>query len=223
MSDHLSLWEGLAGGADKADAVREHLGFLCEDDRDRALLDTLMKQFAGAEIAGDQLLLKFQYVEYSDEIAEVECFPPFSDDPAGAPESWAAFAQVHNGMSFESLGGGYFSFNGLDDEGKPVSGNWEPGALTDAEEENEDFLTSLSDAGFGPDDTAGVLDVGQNWIISHPGENNDLDEPMLYFVSHEDCQAVGIDKATKLTMGQVYLRLMVQFICDAEQFEEVYA
>ncbi|GAA0732270.1 hypothetical protein GCM10009430_45310 [Aquimarina litoralis] len=213
------MWHHLIEKQDPM-SIREHLSFMTKNKEDEEILDLIIAQFLKAEISNDQLLLTFQHKEYEDEEVILECNAPFETEKG--PKSWIEVAKIHNGISWESLGGGYLGFNGIQAGGSAIEQSWEYYFLEEAEEENEEFITSLKDNGYGIEDTEGVIDYGQNWVIAHPGKMNQLGEPTLYFVSHGDCEAVLIEEAQNLEMGQVLLRVIAEYILDADYFSETY-
>ncbi|WP_299442434.1 hypothetical protein [uncultured Aquimarina sp.] len=214
------MWKHLIGGQENKEVIREHLSFMIKNEEDRTILDNIITQFLKAEVQNNQLLLTFQHAEYDDEEVILECQAPLIAKKG--PTSWLDLAKVHNGISWESLGGGYLGFNGIQKNGFAVEQSWEYEALEEAEEENAEFINSLKEAGFTVADTEGILDYGQNWVIAHPGQMNKLGEPTLYFVSHGDCEAVLIKEALDLEMKQIVLRVIAEYILDADYFSETY-
>jgi len=153
----------------------------------------------------------------------VEFGPPYAGDTGGAPRSVGEVVRTHNGIGWESLGGGGFGFIGFYDDGCFVGGGgWEPEALTEAPEENRVFLDQLDAAALTPADVVSPSDYGQNWLIWHPVEKNVHGEPVVYFVSHGDCVATPVTRARDLTFGPLLLAVMVQEILGEEVLDEVY-
>ncbi|MBW1295030.1 hypothetical protein [Aquimarina litoralis] len=212
------MWQHLIDKQDK-NIIREHLSFMIKNKEDEKILDLIIAQFLKAEIDSNKLLLTFRSEAYDEEVV-LECNAPFETEKG--PKSWIEVSKVHNGISWESLGGGYLGFNGIQEGGSAIEQSWEYYFLEEAEEENEEFITSLKDNGYGIEDTEGIIDYGQNWVIAHPGKINQLGEPTLYFVSHGDCEAVLIEEAQNLEMGQVLLRVIAEYILDEDYFEETY-
>jgi hypothetical protein len=222
MSDHLTVWKAIVDSADQRAAVARHLRVLTASDKDRELLDRLMERFRRAEVSDsdNQLHLVFESVE-SDECV-VECSAPYSGPDGDVPPSMLAVARVHNGMGWEYGGGGGIGFDGIS-EGGVCGGGWESDALTDAEDENAEFLGRLAAAGLDARDVPSPGDYGQNWLIWDPTDRNALGEPVLYFVSHGDCIAQPVTEARDLPYGSQLLRLMVQDILDETMFSAVYS
>jgi len=214
------MWEHLIGGQENKDAIRKHLSFMIKNEEDRTILDNIIKQFLKAEVENGQLLLTFQHAEYDDEEVLLECQAPFIAEKG--PTSWIDLAKVHNGISWESLGGGYLGFNGIQENGCAIDQSWDYSYLEEAEEENEEFINSLKENGYGVEDTEEIIGYGQNWVIAHPGQMNELGEPKLYFVSHGDCEAVLIEEAQNLEMKQVILRVLAEYMLDEDYFSETY-
>lgn len=213
------MWEHLIGGKENKNAILEHLSFMTKTEEDHKILERLVQQFIKAEIKNNQLLLTFQHVEYEDEEIILECQPPYT--PEKGPTSWVNFAKVHNGLIWESLGGGYIGFNGIQKNGDAIEQSWDYSYLEEAEEENEKFINSLKETGFTILDTEGIIDYGQNWVIAHPGHMNILGESTLYFVSHGDCEAVLIEEAQNLEIQQVVLRIFAEYLLSVEYFSEI--
>ncbi|MDY8138532.1 hypothetical protein [Aquimarina sp. 2201CG5-10] len=216
----INIWNPLIGGQEKKEAISKHLSFLCKNEDDIKALHKIMNQFIKATADNDRLLLTFQHALYDDDEVIIECLAPFTGDQG--PKSWVEVANIHNGIFWESLGGGYIGFNGLQEKGYAIDQSWEYEALEEAEEENSEFIESLTKHGYGTEDTEGIIDYGQNWVIAHPGKMNQLNEPTLYFVSYGDCEAVLIQKAQNMTMGQVLLRMIAAYILDEDYFSEIY-
>jgi hypothetical protein len=131
-------------------------------------------------------------------------------------------ARVHNGIGWESPGGGGFGFSGWRD-GRFSGCGWEYHALTEAREGNAEFLAELAAAGLRPRDVLGASEYGQNWLIWHPVRRNGLGEPALYFVSHEDCVARPVAAADNLSFGPLLLSVMGQEILGLDLLDEVYS
>jgi hypothetical protein len=212
-----AAWVAIVADADPAAAVGRHLSFLVRTPECERLLNTLMANFLRARATSETLELVFRYAEFDDE-AVMELRRPYSGDTGDAPPSVAEVVRVHQGIGWESPGGGGIGFAGV----RNGSWNWEPRALEEAGERNREFLRELNQAGLTVEDVQGAFDYGQNWLIWHPVRRNALGEPALYFVSHGDCVAVEVTGAADLTYGQVLLRLMVQNITGEEVFEEIY-
>ena len=192
---------------------------MTKTEDDHKILERVVQQFIKAEIKNNQLLLTFQHAEYEDEEIILECQPPYIAEKG--PTSWVNFAKVHNGIIWESLGGGYIGFNGIQKNGCAIEQSWDYSYLEEAEEENEKFINSLKETGFTPADTEGIIDYGQNWVIAHPGHLNILGESTLYFVSHGDCEAVLIEEAQNLEIQQVVLRILAEYLLSVEYFSEI--
>ncbi|MHA7060021.1 hypothetical protein ACWGOQ_0022530 [Aquimarina sp. M1] len=214
------MWKHLISEKENKNIIRKHLSFLTKNEEDSTIIDAILAQFLNAEVYNNQLLLTFQHAEFDDEKVVLECQPPFKAESGTA--SWVNLAKVYNGISWESLGGGYFGFTGIQENGSTIVQNWDCSYLEKAEEENEEFINSLKEAGFSINDTEEIIDYGQNWIIAHPGKLNQLGEPTLYFVSHGDCEAVLIEEAQNLSIEQVLLRVIAEYILDVDCFSETY-
>ncbi|MFD2564628.1 hypothetical protein [Aquimarina rubra] len=214
------MWQHLIGGQENKEAIREHLGFMAKTEEDQGILDSIITQFIKAEVNNEQLLLTFQHAEYDDEEVVLECKAPFKAEKG--PASWVDLAAMHNGIAWESLGGGYLGFNGIQKNGFAIDQSWDYSYLEEAEEENEEFINSLKENGYGVEDTEEIIGYGQNWVIAHPGQMNQLGEPTLYFVSHGDCEAVLIEEAQNFEMGQVLLRVIAEYMLDDDYFDETY-
>jgi hypothetical protein len=222
VSAHLAAWRDIVDSADPKASLARHLAFLTASDDCRKLLERLLARLRRVQTAGDRLHLVFEYVEYPDKECVVVCLAPY-DGPAGdVPPSMLVVARVHNGIWWEYGGGGGIGFNGLSPDGVP-GGGWEYEALTDAAQENAEFLARLDAAGLGPEDVESPGDYGQNWLIWDPVQLNALGEPVLYFVSHGDCVAVPVDEARDLPYGPQLLRLMVQDILGEQMYSAVYS
>jgi hypothetical protein len=222
MPDYLSTWRHIANSDDPAGVLATHLAFLTDSDESRQQLDELLGNLVGAHIAGDELELVFQYAEYSDEQCVVSLHAPHTGDTSDAPASVTPVVRVHNGIGWESLGGGGFGFWGFTDGVFVGGGGWEPEALTEAEEANSAFLQQLADAGLTVHDVVSPSDYGQNWLIWNPAEQNLNGEPTVYFVSHGDCVAQPVVRAKDLAFGPLILSVMVQEILGKQILDVVY-
>ncbi len=216
-------WQALVDSTDPGPAVREHLSFLTASPACAELLDALMANFVQATIEDGTLELVFRYAEYPDDLCTITCSAPYHGDTNGAPASVGDVVRVHNGIGWESLGGGGgFGFWGFDEGVFQGGGGWESDALIEAEDRNRAFLDECSAAGLGPDDVVCPSEYGQNWLIWHPARRNSLGEPELYFVSHGDCVARHVKAAQDLAYGPLLLRIMAQDILGMSVLDEVY-
>ena len=189
-------WNTIATAANPADAVRAHLEtLLAETDDDRAVLDRLMSRFTTVEVDDHGAIVSFRYVEYDEVVPVRFSLPGEMTEPI---RSLQAIVTKHGGIAASCLGGGDIAF---------------PGANS-----VEDFLAN-GDA--FPDTPMIVFDVGQNIMVGHPTEQNARGEPTLYFIDHEDGQAVELEGAAQLTAAQVYLRLLTQHLGGEAYFEAV--
>ena len=222
MTDHLNVWRGLVASDDLTASLLRHLAFLADSPESEAMLGDLLGNLVTARIENDSLELVFRYVEFDDETCVVGFRPPYAGDTSDAPPSVGEVARVHNGIGWESLGGGGFGFIGFHDGRFVGGGGWEPEALLDAAEENRAFLDQLDEAGLTPDDVLSPSDYGQNWLIWHPTEKNAHGEPAVYFVSHGDCVATPVTRARDLAFGPLMLAIMAQEILDRDVLDEVY-
>jgi hypothetical protein len=221
-SDSVERWEALVDADDQRATVMAHLSQFASTPECHEMLARLMERFERVELDDERLVLVFTYAEYPDTECLVTCDVPY-DGPAGdVPASTLAVARVHNGFVWEYEGGGWIGFNGVSD-GVVQGGGWEWQALTEAAEANAVFLERLAAAGLKPLDVDSPSDYGQNWLIWDPTERNALGEPVLLFVSHEDCEAVPVVEARDLPFGAVLLRLMVQDILGEDVFGAVYS
>lgn len=223
MPDYLTTWRNIVSSDDLPKAVREHLGFLADSEESRQLLDELVRGLVGARIARDELELVFQYAEYADEQCVVTCGAPYEGDTGDVPPSVTEVARVHNGIGWESFGGGGFGFWGFEDGVFTGGGGWEPEALEEAEVRNKVFLEQLREAGLTPGDVVSPSDYGQNWLIWNPVEKNLRGEPTVYFVSHGDCVATPVVRARDLAFGPLILHIMTQDILGKQVLDEVYS
>ncbi|MBA3581411.1 MAG: hypothetical protein H0W44_03045 [Gammaproteobacteria bacterium] len=224
MTSYYEDWQALVGNKeDVSEQVREHLMFLVSGSEDEELLDNLMEQFVEADIIDEKLVLRFEYADNKGEMADIKCEAPFEGDDDAAPASWVALAQAHNGIHWEARGGGWFTFNGLNEDGGCKEWGWDFNVLEEASDDNESFIESLEEAGYSLPDLLGVIDYGQNWIIGNPAELNAMDEPTLHFVSHDECIAAYIDSADDLTLPQFFLRLLCETILNEKHIEEIYS
>jgi hypothetical protein len=221
MVEHHESWHAIVDSGDQASAVRDHLSFLTDGDECVRLLDQLMNRFVRAQLGDDQLELVFAS-QYDLDVV-VTCDPPYDGDVTGAAASVGAVTRIHNGIAWESLGGGWYGYSGFDEDGRFIgAGGWEYDALLDAEEENEAFLAEVAEAGLKAHDVAGALDFGQNWAVWHPTRRNLVGEPRLYFVSHADCVATPVASADHLRFGPVLLRVMAQYVAGLDLLPEMY-
>jgi hypothetical protein len=219
---HHEAWQAIVDSADQPAAVARHLSVLTASDQCRSLLDDLLQRLRRVEVVRDRLHLVFEYTEYPGEECEVRCRAPYEGPDGEVPASMLAVARVHNGIGWEYGGGGGIGFNGVS-QGGVLGGGLEWEALTEAEQENAEFLARVHTAGLTPEEVESPGDYGQNWLIWDPAERNALDEPVLYFVSHGDCVAVPVDEARDLAYGPQLLRLMVQDIRGRPMFAAVYS
>ena len=223
MPDFLDAWRNMVSSEDLPTAVREHLGFLTDSEECRQLLDELLSRLVGADIAGDELELIFQYAEYPDEECVVTFDAPYAGSTSEAPPSVTEVVRVHNGIGWESLGGGGFGFRGFNEDVFIGGGGWESEALEEAEDSNSRFLEQLHEAGLTHHHVVSPSNYGQNWLIWNPAEKNLRGEPTVYFVSHGDCIAAPVERARDLAFGPLILRIMAQDILGRQIFDEVYS
>ncbi len=222
VSDYLADWQRLVNADDRTAALTEHLAFLTDSPESDSRLAALLNALVDVRVAGERLELVFTYAKYDDEECVVELDAPYAGDTSDAPASVAEVARVHNGIGWESLGGGGFGFNGFADGVFVGGGGWEPEALTEAADDNAALLGQLAEAGHTVDDVVSPSDYGQNWLIWHPLEKNLHGEPAVYFVSHGDCVAVPVTRAVDLRFGPLLLAMMAQEILGHDALDEVY-
>ncbi|GIH02209.1 hypothetical protein Rhe02_02760 [Rhizocola hellebori] len=221
MSEYLAAWQRLIDSDDRAGALTRHLAFLVDSPESEGRLSALLEKLIDVRIEEQRLELVFGYEQFDDECV-VSLESPYFGDTSDAPASVAEVARVHNGIGWESLGGGGFGFSGFDDGCFLGGGGWEAEALTEAAQENKDFLDELDAAGLTVDDVVSPMDYGQNWLIWHPVKTNSRGEPALYFVSHGDCVAREVTRARDLAFGPLLLAIMAQEILDQDVLDEVY-
>jgi|KBSSwiStaDraftv2_1062776.scaffolds.fasta_scaffold325217_3 hypothetical protein len=221
MSDYLTAWQRLIDSGDRTGALTRHLAFLTGSPESDRQLSALLANLVDARIAEERLELVFRYAEFDRECV-VSFESPYFGDTSDAPASVADVVRVHNGIGWESPGGGGFGFIGFVDGCFVGGGGWESEALLDAEEDNRDFLDQLSRAGLTADDVVSPSDYGQNWLIWHPVEKNLRGEPAIYFVSHGDCVATAVARANDLAFGQLLLAIMVQEILGQDVLDQVH-
>jgi hypothetical protein len=222
VTDHLNAWRELVASDDLTAGFRRHLAFLVDSPESEMWLSDLLGGLVTARIENDTLELVFQYAEYDDETCVVTFGPPYAGDTGDAPASVGEVARVHNGIGWESLGGGGFGFIGFDGGCFVGGGGWEAEALTEAADENRAFLDQLAEAGLTVDDVVSLSDYGQNWLLWHPVEKNVHGEPTVYFVSHGDCVATPVSRARDLPFGPLMLAMMVQEIRGRDVLDGVY-
>lgn len=220
--DHVGKWQELVGGPDRAAAVRAHLAPLASTPECGRLLDRMVERLQGVAIVEDRILeLEFDHGEDYDEPFLLGCGAPY-DGPAGTvPASMLAVARLHNGIGAECYGGGSIGFDGVRD-GRVSGGCWDPSYLTEARAKNSEFLARMEAAGLDRRDIDSPGDHGQNWLIHDPVERNVLGEPVLYFVSHEDCVAVPVQAARDLPFGAQLIRVLAQDLLDERLLEEIH-
>ncbi len=221
MTDIPQEWRDIVASDDQTAAVTRHLRFLTGSPACEELLDELMATFVEARVDDDALELVFRYAEFDEECV-ISCDLPHSGVADGVPASVADVVRVHNGIGWESIGGGGFGFWGLQDGVFVGGGGWESKALTEAAARNAVFLAQLADAGLTHADVICPCEFGQNWLIWHPVEQNLRGEPVLYFVSHGDCVATPVEAARELAFGPLLLRVMAQDILDKNVLDGVY-
>lgn len=206
------LWDKIVTG--DTDAFRQYLSLLGPKEEDRLIIAKIVKRFKSASIAkGDEwealeAAMVSIYDEDEEDSATLVSFSKPYEGPAleELPASVLEACKIANGVSFESLGGGYLGFMGISKGGFTGAGGWDPGAF------EEDEIEGLT----------GAMDYGQNWVCFNENKKNKLGEPQLVFVSHEGGSPEAIKKADKLTFGQVTLRVISQYLTDTEDLDQVY-
>jgi predicted DNA-binding WGR domain protein len=213
-------WEGLAA-MQPGEAFKTHFAFLVQTPACAELLTKLAERVREVRVKPDGLdwVLGSQYGK--DTV--VACKKPY-DEPVGksVPKTVAAVLSVHNGIEWQTGGGGSYGFMGVHDGRFIGSGNWEYDALEEAGEDNEAFLVALEDKELSPEDVDSPISYGQNWIIWNPAQKNALGEPAYFFVSHGDCVAVEIKAAKPLSFGALLLRVMSDTIAGTNCLAECY-
>jgi hypothetical protein len=225
MSEVATNWRFIVDSDDLQTDAKRHLGFLVDSTECERLLGELVQNLLGAHVEDGSLQLVFRYSEFDDEECIVVCDEPHRGDIAAdaAPASVAPVVRVHNGIGWESPGGGGFGFTGFENGTFVGGGSWSYRALQEAAERNSTFLGQLEQAGLSPRDVVSPSDYGQNWLIWHPATKNANGEPAVYFVSHGDCVAREVSAARDLAFGPLLLRIMAQEILGQVILDEVYS
>jgi len=224
-SKYVDDWKALCAAENPSEAFFNHFSFLASTDEDREILQQLSENVLNitTEEPYEKLIVKLKYSseDFENYTVEMECGAPFTGTPQeDVPKSYVKTSQVHNGICFESLGGGWIGFSGINKKGNVAGGNWEPEFLEEGG--NEDFLEALEEKKLSASDVFGIIDYGQNWILSDPLKKTTYKERGYLFMSHEDCEAVTMEAANMLQFGSVLLRVFGQIILDVEYFEEIY-
>ncbi|MBA2663868.1 MAG: hypothetical protein H0U74_16385 [Bradymonadaceae bacterium] len=192
----------------------DHFSFLCASDEDRELLAALAERI-------EKFTNDHGAVSFTIGAEEVSCNAPFKGLPhAETPASYAALASHHNGITWESAGGGALGFFGLDEKGRPDDfGFFESHFIEEGG--NEDFIEALEGEDLSAEDLEEAYGCGQNWIIFDPLRESALGEPALAFVSHEDCEWQPMLSADELSAAGVTLRLLAYYFNDDDSLEEI--
>ncbi|WP_265523446.1 hypothetical protein [Oerskovia flava] len=208
-----------AGGGPGA-AFVEHFAFLCAGEDDRGLLRGLAATVRSFEVADDGSA--HAVLGWVGEPHDVRCGPPFVGRPApGVPASYVDVARTHNGISWESYGGGPLGHPGLGADGLPDSvGVWEHDALEEGD--NEEFLARLGAAGLSPADLQEAFGSGQNWILFDPLRATTGGEHAVAFVSHESCEWEPMASTEGVGYGTVLLWQLSDYFLDTELIHDTH-
>lgn len=205
----MALWKQIVAGDNNA--LRQYLSLLGPNQEDQMVIAKIIKRFRKADIADASLIVSlvplYDGEEDEDNVTEITFSKPYEGPlieelPASVMEA----CKIANGVSFESAGGGYLGFMGIDDGCFVGSGGWDSGLF------EEDEIEGLW----------GAMDYGQNWICFNDKQTNKLGEPQLFFVSHEGGEPKAIKKANALSFGQVTLRVISQYFTEGEELDQVY-
>lgn len=201
--------------ATPASAFLDHFSFLCSNDEDRELLEALASRVEAFSNDGGA-------VTFAIGGEKVVCDPRFEGVPhESTPKSYAALASHHNGIYWDSIGGGRLGYFGLNTNGhKAFFGFFDGSYLEDGD--NEEFLGALDAAGLSVDDIDEAYGCGQNWIVFDPLRQNAHGEPALAFISHGSCDWEPILSADSLTAAGVTLRLLAYYFADINRLPEIY-
>lgn len=207
------LWDKIV--ANDVNAFKQYLALLGPQEEDRVVIAKIASRFRSASILEAECL-EVSLAPTSDweleegeeeEVNPVAFSRPYEGPaPEGLPSSIMEACKIANGIEFESAGGGYLGFMGINKGNFGGAGGWDPGAF------DEEEIEGLS----------GAMDYGQNWICFNDHKKNKLGEPQLVFVSHEGGGPEVIKKADKLTYGQVMLRVISQYFTDTKELDQVY-
>lgn len=196
--------------------VADHFTFLCSSENDKKRLEAMARKVTSFERHDDGA------VTFSIGNETIDCAPPFTGEMHEAtPQSYGELARHHNGITWESIGGGPMGFLGLTEQGEP----WGLYGfdLDDIEEGDwEEFIKALKARGKSLDDLQESYDCGQNWLFFDPLRQNALQEPALAFVSHESLEWEPVQSADTLSAAGITLALMAYYFLDDDLLDEIY-
>lgn len=216
---HIDVWNKLVASDDLPKALNAHLTSIAQSAEAKKWLKKLTSCATSASIDGDELVITFENEEGDEE--DVNFSPPYKGTPSkNVPPSFLQISKLHNGISFESGGGGSIGFFGIDKKGNvEEEGGWEYECLEEGD--NEDFLEKLEENDIKLKDVKAIIGSGQNWIIFDPVDNVKPDEPLCLYVSHENCEAEKIKGAEKLAFSDVLIGVLAMNITGADIFPGV--
>ena len=202
--------------------VEDHLlELFSETDESRKIVKKLMKRFVSAQEEDEGLVVVFDY-EYDDDGLYVTFCNPYKEGfgDSVSPEV-ESLSRIHNGIYWDSYGGGEMGFNGVY-EGELSEGSWEPEFLEESmnEDECEEFFSNLEEKGYPRETVLSPFSYGQNWIVAHPFEENELREEQLYFIDHEDCIPIKMESTKSLSLKTVVLYALAGYVLGENYLPE---
>jgi predicted DNA-binding WGR domain protein len=213
--DYREIWKKIAAAKDVKQAFYNHFSVFVETDAEKEILKTLSGVIEGAKIEKDLLVFRFKskYDEKRARYCSLYCKSPYGGKPGkGVPLSFLQASRLHNGIHYESLGGGYVGFFGINAEGTINQCSYEPEYLEDGDD--DDLLEKLEEKDMSVNDVIGVMDYKQNWILFDPFRKTTHREPAYLFMSHGGGSTEPIKKAKSMKFGAFLLAVLCTSITE---------